>query len=119
MCLVLKSCQLMVLSLRLGTIIFPVFTNFSHLTSEFESYSVMISYCIYQALHKMREYERLHAEGKLRQLNTFASHGSKDDSKGASNKQVKDDVTTSSAGDMGSDSSFSDVQVCTLPYIQC
>jgi hypothetical protein len=58
----------------------------------------------------MREYERLREEGKLCHLNNLAS-GGKSDSKGASNKPIKDDVTTSSAGDVGSDSSFSDVQV--------
>jgi len=58
----------------------------------------------------MREYERLREEGKLSQLQKFA-FGLSNGSKGTASNRVKDDVTTSSAGDVGSDSSFSDVQV--------
>ena len=50
----------------------------------------------------MREYERLRTEGKLSELVT------------GKDKLVKDDVTTSSAGDVGSESSISDVQVSAL-----
>lgn len=57
----------------------------------------------------MREYERLCEQGKLTQLKKFSF---KNESFGAvGNRGIKDDVTTSSAGDVGSDSSFSDVQV--------
>lgn len=49
----------------------------------------------------MREYERLRTEGKLTELVSGA----------ALLKGDKDDVTTSSAGDVGSESSISDVQV--------
>ena len=55
----------------------------------------------------MREYERLRTEGKLTELVSGASMLKAD-------KLVKDDVTTSSAGDVGSESSISDVQVS--PY---
>ena len=51
----------------------------------------------------MREYERLRTEGKLSELVTGPSV--------LKDKLVKDDVTTSSAGDVGSESSISDVQV--------
>ena len=51
----------------------------------------------------MREYERLRTEGKLSELVTSPSM--------LKDKLVKDDVTTSSAGDVGSESSISDVQV--------
>jgi len=51
----------------------------------------------------MREYERLRTEGKLSELVTSQS--------AAKDKLIKDDVTTSSAGDVGSESSISDVQV--------
>lgn len=51
----------------------------------------------------MREYERLRTEGKLSELVTSPSV--------LKDKLVKDDVTTSSAGDVGSESSISDVQV--------
>ena len=51
----------------------------------------------------MREYERLRTEGKLSEL--VASQSA------ARDKLIKDDVTTSSAGDVGSESSISDVQV--------
>ena len=51
----------------------------------------------------MREYERLRTEGKLSELLTGPSV--------LKDKLVKDDVTTSSAGDVGSESSISDVQV--------
>lgn len=51
----------------------------------------------------MREYERLRTEGKLSELVTGSAT--------LKDKLVKDDVTTSSAGDMGSESSISDVQV--------
>ncbi|KAK3744882.1 hypothetical protein QZH41_013767, partial [Actinostola sp. cb2023] len=66
-----------------------------------------------QTLSKMREIERLREQGKLTQLQQFSSGRNSNDSKGAaaSNRAMnKDDVTTSSAGDVGSDSSFSDVQ---------
>ena len=56
----------------------------------------------------MREYERLRTEGKLSELVT-SSFAAKD-------KHIKDDVTTSSAGDVGSESSISDVQVITWLY---
>ena len=52
----------------------------------------------------MREYERLRTEGKLTELVSGAALLKGD-------KHVKDDVTTSSAGDVGSESSISDVQV--------
>ena len=52
----------------------------------------------------MREYERLKTEGKLSEVVSSASIRKE--------KLVKDDVTTSSAGDVGSESSVSDVQVC-------
>ena len=56
----------------------------------------------------MREYERLRAEGKL---DLGASPLTKE-SKGAAARLMEgDDVTTSSAGDVGSESSVSDVQV--------
>lgn len=51
----------------------------------------------------MREYDRLRTEGKLSEL--VASQSA------ARDKLIKDDVTTSSAGDVGSESSISDVQV--------
>ena len=51
----------------------------------------------------MREYERLRTEGKLSELVAGPSL--------LKDKIVKDDVTTSSAGDVGSESSISDVQV--------
>lgn len=51
----------------------------------------------------MREYERLRTEGKLSELVTGPSV--------LKDKLVKDDVTTSSAGDVESESSISDVQV--------
>lgn len=54
----------------------------------------------------MREYERLRTEGKLSELVTGHSM--------LKDKLVKDDVTTSSAGDVGSESSISDVQVSAL-----
>lgn len=57
----------------------------------------------FQALSRMREYERLRTEGKLSEL--VASQSA------ARDKLIKDDVTTSSAGDVGSESSISDVQV--------
>ena len=57
----------------------------------------------FQALSRMREYERLRTEGKLSEL--VASQSA------ARYKLIKDDVTTSSAGDVGSESSISDVQV--------
>jgi len=53
----------------------------------------------------MREYERLRTEGKMSELVT------------GKDKLVKDDVTTSSAGDVGSESSISDVQVSALILI--
>lgn len=53
----------------------------------------------------MREYERLRTEGKMSELVT------------AKDKLLKDDVTTSSAGDVGSESSISDVQVSALILI--
>ena len=73
----------------------------------------------------MREYERLRTEGKLSELVTGHSM--------LKDKLVKDDVTTSSAGDVGSESSISDVQVSALllvsdsptflssenPYLHC
>lgn len=59
-----------------------------------------------QALSRMREYERLRTEGKLGELMTGPSV--------LKDKIVKDDVTTSSAGDVGSESSISDVQVSVL-----
>ncbi|XP_020606442.1 pericentriolar material 1 protein-like isoform X2 [Orbicella faveolata] len=55
-----------------------------------------------KALSRMREYERLRTEGKLGELMTGPSV--------LKDKIVKDDVTTSSAGDVGSESSISDVQ---------
>lgn len=61
-----------------------------------------------QALSRMREYERLRTEGKLSELVT-SSFAAKD-------KHIKDDVTTSSAGDVGSESSISDLQVSTWFY---
>lgn len=57
----------------------------------------------------MREYERLRTEGKLSELVTGPSV--------LKDKLVKDDVTTSSAGDVGSESSISDVQVSALILI--
>ena len=57
-----------------------------------------------KALSRMREYERLRTEGKLTELVSGAALLKGD-------KHVKDDVTTSSAGDVGSESSISDVQV--------
>ena len=51
----------------------------------------------------MREYERLRTEGKL-----FEAVGNASTPK---EKLGKDDLTTSSAGDVGSESSVSDVQV--------
>ena len=54
----------------------------------------------------MREYERLRTEGKLSELVTSSS--------AAKDKLIKDDVTTSSAGDVGSESSISDVQVSAV-----
>ena len=57
----------------------------------------------------MREYERLRTEGKLSELVAGPST--------AKDKLVKDDVTTSSAGDVGSESSISDVQVGILILI--
>lgn len=56
-----------------------------------------------KALSRMREYERLRTEGKLTELVSGAALLKGD-------KHVKDDVTTSSAGDVGSESSISDVQ---------
>ncbi|XP_068701936.1 pericentriolar material 1 protein-like isoform X2 [Montipora foliosa] len=55
-----------------------------------------------KALSRMREYERLKTEGKLSEVVSSASIRKE--------KLVKDDVTTSSAGDVGSESSVSDVQ---------
>lgn len=55
-----------------------------------------------KALSRMREYERLRTEGKL-----FDAVGNASTPK---EKLVKDDLTTSSAGDVGSESSVSDVQ---------
>lgn len=55
-----------------------------------------------KALSRMREYERLRTEGKLSELMGSSAI--------AKDKIVKDDVTTSSAGDVGSESSISDVQ---------
>ncbi|KAK2563645.1 Pericentriolar material 1 protein [Acropora cervicornis] len=55
-----------------------------------------------KALSRMREYERLRTEGKL-----FEAVGNASTPK---EKLVKDDLTTSSAGDVGSESSVSDVQ---------
>ncbi|XP_078372053.1 pericentriolar material 1 protein-like isoform X2 [Oculina patagonica] len=55
-----------------------------------------------KALSRMREYERLRTEGKLSELVAGPST--------LKDKLVKDDVTTSSAGDVGSESSISDVQ---------
>ena len=54
----------------------------------------------------MREYERLNAEGKV-------GSNPKSPPKRVEHNAVniKDDVTTSSAGDVGSESSVSDVQV--------
>lgn len=54
----------------------------------------------------MREYERLRTEGKLSELVTGPPV--------LKDKLVKDDVTTSSAGDVGSESSISDVQVSVV-----
>ena len=56
----------------------------------------------------MREYERLKAEGKI-DLGASPPSATKVRTAGAVN--IKDDVTTSSAGDVGSESSMSDVQV--------
>ncbi|XP_022808607.1 pericentriolar material 1 protein-like isoform X2 [Stylophora pistillata] len=56
-----------------------------------------------KALSRMREYERLRTEGKLTELVSGSALLKGD-------KHVKDDVTTSSAGDVGSESSISDVQ---------
>ena len=61
-------------------------------------------YLSLKALSRMREYERLRTEGKLTELVSGAALLKGD-------KHVKDDVTTSSAGDVGSESSISDVQV--------
>ncbi|EDO44401.1 predicted protein [Nematostella vectensis] len=60
-----------------------------------------------QTLSKMREYERMREEGRLRELKQlqYGATGG-----GAEGGAVKDDVTTSSAGDVGSESSMSDVQ---------
>ena len=57
----------------------------------------------------MREYERLRTEGKLSELVSGSSV--------LKDKLVKDDVTTSSAGDVGSESSISDVQVSASIHI--
>ena len=54
----------------------------------------------------MREYERLRTEGRLSEVVCSSSP--------AKDKSTKDDVTTSSAGDVGSESSISDVQVLHL-----
>ena len=59
----------------------------------------------------MREYERLRTEGKLSELVTGPSE--------LKDKLVKDDVTTSSAGDVGSESSISDVQVSSILIVDC
>lgn len=61
-------------------------------------------YLSLKALSRMREYERLRTEGKLTELVSGVALLKGD-------KHVKDDVTTSSAGDVGSESSISDVQV--------
>ena len=69
----------------------------------FEKALIVFAWLLLQALSRMREYERLRTEGKL-----FEAVGNASTPK---EKLAKDDLTTSSAGDVGSESSVSDVQV--------
>ena len=69
----------------------------------YEKVLIVFAWLLLQALSRMREYERLRTEGKLCEAISSAST--------LKEKLMKDDLTTSSAGDVGSESSVSDVQV--------
>lgn len=77
--------------------------SFGQAIHVYEKALIVFAWLLLQALSRMREYERLRTEGKL-----FEAVGNASTPK---EKLVKDDLTTSSAGDVGSESSVSDVQV--------